>query len=68
MARFDLKIAGGTIATSADVVRAGVGVRGGRIIALGDDLGPAEETLDARGKLVLPCERTTGMSGSVNGG
>jgi D-hydantoinase len=54
MARLDLRIAGGTVATSADVFQADIGVRDGRIVAIGDDLPPAEETIDARGKLVVP--------------
>jgi len=54
MARLDLNPAGGTVATSADGFRADIGVRGGRIVALGDDLPPAEETIDARGKLAVP--------------
>ncbi len=36
-------------------VSADVGITGGRIVALGEELsGPARETLDARGKVVLP--------------
>src|ERR1700704_6676549 len=29
-------------------------IRGGRIVALGEDLGAADEVIDAAGKLVLP--------------
>src|SRR5262245_5556105 len=51
---FDLIIRGGTVATAADTFAAEIGVRDGRIAALGDELGTAREVLDASGKLVLP--------------
>src|SRR5215467_14621662 len=51
---FDLIIRGGTVATAADTFAAEIGVRDGKIAALGDDLGTAREVLDASGKLVLP--------------
>src|SRR5215467_7009666 len=51
---FDLIIRGGTVATAADTFAAEIGVRDGKIAALGDDLGTAREVLDATGKLVLP--------------
>src|SRR5687767_13613095 len=54
MAKLDLKITNGTVATAADVFRCDIGVRNGRIVLLGDDLPPAEVTIDARGKLVMP--------------
>ena len=50
----DLVIRGGRIATAADVFDADIGIRGGRIVALGHDLGAASEEIDATGKLVLP--------------
>ncbi|WP_062207553.1 dihydropyrimidinase [Aureimonas sp. AU12] len=50
----DLVIAGGTLATAADVFRADVGVRDGRIVAIGEDLGAARERIDATGRYVLP--------------
>ena len=31
-----------------------IGIRGGRIVALGEDLGDADEVIDAEGRLVLP--------------
>jgi dihydropyrimidinase len=53
MADFDLVVRGGTVVTGTDTMRADVGIRGGRIVALGEDLsGP--HTLDAGGLLVLP--------------
>jgi dihydropyrimidinase len=51
---FDLIIRGGTVVTAADTFAAEIGVRDGKIAALGDDLGTAGEVLDATGKLVLP--------------
>lgn len=54
MAKFDLIVRGGTVATAADVVRCDIGIRDGRIVQLGEDLGPAGEVIDARGRLVTP--------------
>ena len=53
-APFDLIIRNGTVATAGDVVRCDVGIRDGKVVALGEDLGKAEETIDASGKLVTP--------------
>src|SRR5689334_3514698 len=54
MPSFDLIIRSGTVVTAADTFAADVGIRDGRIAALGADLGHAHEVLDARGRLVLP--------------
>jgi len=51
---FDLLVRGGTVVTADGTVRCDVGVRDGRIAALGDALGPARQTVDAAGRLVLP--------------
>ena len=51
---FDTIIRGGTVATAADTFACDVGISGGRIAALGIDLGTTGEIVDARGKLVLP--------------
>jgi dihydropyrimidinase len=51
---FDLLIRNGTVATAGDVVRCDIGIRGGRIVALGEQLGPADEVIDATGRLVTP--------------
>ena len=51
---FDMVICGGKIATAADTFVADIGIRAGRIAALGTGLGPATETIDATGRLVLP--------------
>jgi dihydropyrimidinase len=50
----DLVIANGTIATASDTFNCDIGVRDGRIAALGAKLGAAKETIDAAGRLVLP--------------
>ena len=50
----DLAIRGGTVVTAADVMRCDVGIRDGRIVALGEDVGPADRTVEADGLLVLP--------------
>ncbi len=52
---FDLVVAGGTTATPSGLVRADVGVRGGRIAALGElKNAKAAERIDAAGLHVLP--------------
>lgn len=51
---FDTIIRGGTIATASDTFTCDIGIRDGRIAALGDNLGDAREVIDATGKLVLP--------------
>src|SRR3989304_203612 len=50
---FDLVIAGGTLVTAAETIRADVGVIGDTIAALGHGLTGAAR-IDATGKLVLP--------------
>jgi len=51
---FDLVIRGGTVVTAADVVRADVGIRDGRIVAVADRLAGGDASLDAGGRLVMP--------------
>jgi len=51
---YDLIIRNGRIATASDVFACDVGIRDGRIVALGDNLGDATEVIDATGKWVLP--------------
>jgi dihydropyrimidinase len=53
MPDFDLTIRGGTVVTAADTFRADVGIRDGRIAALGEKLDGAQ-VLDAGGLLVMP--------------
>ena len=50
----DLISRGGTVATASDTFQAEIGIAGGRIVALGENLGPARRVIDATGKLVLP--------------
>ena len=54
MAEFDLVIRGGTVVTASDSARCDVGVRAGRVAALGESLGPGTDEIDATAKLVLP--------------
>ncbi|MDB5558002.1 MAG: hydA, partial [Enterovirga sp.] len=54
MPGFDTIIRGGTVATAADTFACDVGIKDGRIAALGQDLGDAPEVIDATGRLVLP--------------
>ena len=54
--QFDLVIRNGTLAdgTGADMREADIGVRGGRIAAVGKVTGGGREEIDARGRLVTP--------------
>jgi dihydropyrimidinase/allantoinase len=57
MAKYDLVVTGGTaVVPGAGEIRADIGVRDGRIVALADELPArdAEQHLDATGKVVLP--------------
>jgi dihydropyrimidinase len=55
MADFDLILRGGTVVTESGSRRCDVGVKGGRIEALTEDLdGSADTVIDATGKLILP--------------
>lgn len=49
----DLVIKGGTVATASDTFKADIGIRQGRIVAMGESL-EADDVIDASGKLVLP--------------
>ena len=51
---FDTIIRNGTVVTASDIFRCDVGISGGRITALADDLGDAPEIIDATGLLVMP--------------
>src|SRR5581483_1377173 len=53
---YDLKIAGGTLVdgTGAPARPGDVGIRGGRLVAVGDAPGAAARTIDARGHAVAP--------------
>lgn len=54
MPPFDMIIRGGRVATASDTVTCDVGIRDGRVAALGLDLGKANDVIDATGHLVLP--------------
>src|SRR5579864_4839819 len=54
VSNFDMIVRGGTVVTGAATVQCDIGVRGGRITALGEDLGKAGQIVDARGRIVLP--------------
>ena len=51
---FDLIVRGGIAATPNGIARCDVGVRDGRIAALGSFAGSAAETIDTTGLHVLP--------------
>ncbi|WP_048307165.1 dihydropyrimidinase [Halomonas sp. PR-M31] len=54
MQGYDTLIKNGLIITAADRYHADIGIKNGRIVALGRDLGEAEEVIDAEGLWVLP--------------
>lgn len=55
MTDLDIVITGGTIATASDSFQCDIGIRDGKIVALGHDLARhAAEVIDASGKFVLP--------------
>ncbi|MGH6897176.1 MAG: dihydropyrimidinase [Geminicoccaceae bacterium] len=54
MPELDLVVRNGTVVTAADSFGADVGVRGGRIVALAEDLPRGAREIDAAGRLVLP--------------
>lgn len=51
---FDLVVRNGRVATALDDFPADIGVRDGRIVALGEKLGPGTNEIDATDRLVLP--------------
>lgn len=53
-AEYDLVVRHGTVVTAAETARCDIGVRGGRIVALGDRLAAGTGEIDATGRLVLP--------------
>lgn len=54
MALFDTIISGGTVVNTCATFTADVGIRDGKIAALGTDLGDAKQTINAAGKYVVP--------------
>jgi dihydropyrimidinase len=51
---YDLVIRGGTVVNAAEISQCDVGVREGRIVALGEALGAGEREIDATGRFVMP--------------
>jgi dihydropyrimidinase len=54
MAIYDHVIRGGKIATAADSFVADIGVKDGKIVAIGHELARGEDETDARGRIVTP--------------
>ncbi len=54
MMEYDTVIRGGTVVTAADTVRADVGIRAGKIVAVAKALSGAARTIEAGGLLVMP--------------
>ena len=54
VAAFDLVIRNGRVATAGGAFSADIGIAGGTIAALEENLAPGAEEIDATGKLVLP--------------
>lgn len=54
MAEFDLVVRGGEVATGFGTTRCDIGVKDGRIVALGEKLADGARVVDAGGMLVLP--------------
>lgn len=52
--QFDTLIRGGTVVTAGDVFESDVGIRDGRVVALGVGLEGATEIIEARGLYVMP--------------
>jgi dihydropyrimidinase len=53
-APFDLVVRGGRVATASDTFEADIGIRGGRIVQLGDALPKGTREIDAAGRVVTP--------------
>lgn len=54
MTHFDLVVRGGTIVTAHEEFMADVGIRDGRIVAIGESLSTGSVDVDATGRLALP--------------
>ncbi len=53
-ASLDLAIRHGTVVTASDIMRADIGIRDGRIVALAERIEGAAREIDATGLLALP--------------
>ena len=51
---YDLVVRGGTVVTASDSFAADIGVRAGRVAAIGEALAPGTAEIAAAGLLVLP--------------
>ena len=51
---YDLVVRGGTVVTASDSTAADIGVRAGRVAAIGEALAPGAVEIAAAGLLVLP--------------
>ena len=51
---FDLVVRNAVVITASEEMRCDIGVRGGRIVALAETLGPGQREIDAAGRWVLP--------------
>ena len=54
MSDFDTIVKGGTVATASDTFQSDIAIRDGRVVALGHDIGSADQVIDATGMMVLP--------------
>lgn len=55
MDTYDLVIRGGTVVTASDTIKADVGIRDGRIVAVAESIeAPSTKVVDASGLLVMP--------------
>ncbi len=54
MSALDTIVSGATICTDSETFQADIGIKDGRIAAIGHDLGDAAEVIDATGLLALP--------------
>jgi len=52
--RFDLVVRNARVVTASDMFRCDIGVSGGRIVALGEQLRPGHREIDAAGRYVTP--------------
>ncbi|MEE9202751.1 MAG: dihydropyrimidinase [Dehalococcoidia bacterium] len=50
----DAVIRNGTVATGSDIFQADVAIAGGKVVAIGKDVGTGTREIDARGKYVIP--------------
>ena len=54
MEKYDIVVRGGTIVTATDTIKADVGIRDGRIVAIAEKIETSGEAIDATGLLVMP--------------